>query len=38
MKLQWGVVVPVEHGIVGVGRRRRLMTVSRERGGGLAGC
>jgi hypothetical protein len=38
MKLQWGVVVPVEHGIVIVGRWRRLMTASRERGGGLVGC
>jgi hypothetical protein len=38
MKLQWGVVVPVEHGIVGVGRLRRLTTASRERGDGLAGC
>jgi hypothetical protein len=38
MKLQWGVVVPVEHRIVGVGPWRRLTTASRECGSGLAGC
>jgi hypothetical protein len=35
-ELQWGIVVPVEHGIVGVGRRRWLTTVSRDGAGGLA--
>jgi hypothetical protein len=38
MKLQWSVVMPVEHEIVGAGRRRRLTTANREHGGGLAEC
>jgi hypothetical protein len=35
MKLQWGVVMLGEHGIVGVGRWRRLTTATREYGGAV---
>jgi hypothetical protein len=35
-ELRWDVLVPVEHGIVGVGRRRWLTTVSRAGGGAVA--
>jgi hypothetical protein len=38
MKLQWGVMVLVEHGIMGVGQRGRLTMASTEHGGGPAGC
>jgi hypothetical protein len=35
-ELRWNVVVLMEHGIVGVGRRRWLTTASRDGGGEVA--